>query len=205
MILTRGTDLWVKLPFYFIDFERLILFLKQEEFTGTLQLIFSDHEGIIVFWDGDLVAGVQYYDGQQVAGTEAVDSLIKTARKAKSGVINVSRYTAEIVSILMEAFSRSGRTRYASQLMSDFTDIHSYIEKLKSDKSSGIMEIFYPKDRRKGADIILFKQGIIAGVLTTEVQFHGNDATPENLELLSTYLSRLQKEGIGFNFFIQAG
>ena len=58
MLLLEGNDLWVNLKTSFVDIDELLLFLKNQKFSGYLQIEFSGSQCALFLQEGDVVNGL---------------------------------------------------------------------------------------------------------------------------------------------------
>ena len=90
MFLPKGTDVWRNLKTFFINIDKLLLFLKKQEFTGCIHFAFPDQEGIMLLQEGDVVGGIQERNdarkgGPNVAPTGRPRTSCDTSRRPRVG------------------------------------------------------------------------------------------------------------------------
>ena len=200
MILPRGTSLWANLSLTFVIIDEFMLFLKKNDFTGCIHFIFNDSQGVVLFQEGDIVNGTEEKNDMKKRGQEAVDGIINKARDNKNGAINVSEFSVETISILSEVFSMSVSLLH-EKLSAEFSNIIKFIDKLKKDNFSGYIELTFPKDRRDGVEIVVFKKGKISALFTRNYQFRVNEKNQNDLKHIENYLKLAQDADVMYNVF----
>ena len=200
MILPRGTSLWANLSLTFVIIDEFMLFLKKNDFTGCIHFIFNDSQGVVLFQEGDIVNGTEEKNDMKKRGQEAVDGIINKARDNKNGAINVSEFSVETISILSEVFSMSVSLLH-EKLSAEFSNIIKFIDKLKKDNFSGYIELTFPKDRRDGVEIVVFKKGKISALFTRNYQFRVNEKNQNDLKHIENYLKLAQDADVRYNVF----
>lgn len=200
MILPRGKSRWSNLNLSFVLIDELMRHLKKVEFTGCVHFIFKNSQGLVLFQEGDIVNGAAESDGERKRGQTVVDGIINTARENTNGQINVSEFSAETISILSEVFTLQVNFLY-ERLSAEFSNIVKFAETLQKDKFSGYMELTFPKDRRKGMEIIVFGEGKITALFTRNYQFRVNENNQNDLKHIQNYLKLAQDANVHYNVF----
>jgi len=200
MILPRGNSLWSNLSLSFVIIDEFMLFLKKNEFTGCVHFIFKESQGVVLFQEGDVVNGTEENNGIKKRGQTAVDGIISKAREHKNGVINVSEFSVETISILSEVFSMPVMLLH-EKLSAEFSNILKFVDKLKKDNFSGYIELSFPKDRRNGVEIIVFKKGKISALFTRNYQFRVNEKKQNDLKHIENYMKLAQDADVKYNVF----
>jgi len=200
MILPRGNTLWANLSLSFIIIDEFMLFLKKNDFTGCVHFIFRDSQGVVLFQEGDIVNGAEEKNSIKKRGQAAVDDIINKARDNKKGVINVSEFSVETIAILSEVFSMPAELLH-DKLSAEFSNIIKFVDKLKKDNFTGFIELTFPKDRRDGIEIIVFREGNISALFTRNYQFRVNEKNPNDLKHIENYLKLAQDADVRYNVF----
>lgn len=200
MILPRGNSLWSNLSLSFVILDELMRFLKKNDFSGCVHFIFEDSQGIVLFQEGDIVNGIKEKNDVKERGQDAVDRVIKNARENTNGLVNVSEFSVETISILSEVFNLPVVLLH-EKLSAEFSNIIKFIDKLKKDNFTGYIELSFPKDRRAGVEIIVFKEGQISALFTRNYQFRVNEKNTNDLNHINNYLKLAQDADVKYNVF----
>ena len=98
MILPKGPIVHENLRTVFIDLNSFLQTLKEDNFTGYVQLSFWDYEGILFLEAGEIVNAIEESSDTRRGGEEAVENIILMS-KQQDGRINVYRLAPEMVTI----------------------------------------------------------------------------------------------------------
>ncbi len=191
MILPKADMVHENLRTAFVDLNSFLQTLKDDNFTGYLQVSFWDYEGILFLEAGEIVNAFEEAQGRRSGGEEAVENIIRMS-KQKDGRINVYRLTPEMVTILA---STSMKEATYKDLSTEFTSLDKLIEKLKKENHSGYIDITL--NDKKGGGIIVFQEGdIVEGIMEDEKSggVYGKD-------MLNKIIDDVQKKGATFNVY----
>ena len=191
MILPKGEVVHENLRSSFIDLNSFLRSLKEDNFTGYIQITFWDYEGILFLEAGEIVNAFEEAEGSRRGGEEAVENIMLMS-KQKDGRINVYRLIPEMVTILA---STSMKEATYKDLSTEFTSLNKLIEKLGKEKHSGYIDIVL--NDKKGRGIILFQEGeIVEAAMASEKEgdIHGK-------EMLTTIIADVQRIGATFNVY----
>ena len=117
-----------------------------------------------------------------------------------NGKVNVSEFSVETISILSEVFSMSVNLLH-EKLSAEFSNIIKFVDKLRKDDFTGYIELAFPKDRRAGVEIVVFKKGQISALFTRNYQFRVNEKNKNDLKHIENYLKLAQDAGVRYNVF----
>jgi hypothetical protein len=163
MILPKGETVYENLRTSFVDLTGFLQSLKEDNFTGYVQLSFWDYEGVLLLEAGEIVNAIEEARGTSKKGEGAVENIILMSRQ-KDGRINVYRLPPEMVTILA---SISMEEAIYKDLSTEFTSLDKLIEKLSNDKHSGYIDIIFNDE--KGRGVIFFLDGeIVEAVMSGE-------------------------------------
>ena len=191
MILPKGEAVYENLRTSFVDLNSFLLSLKEDDFTGYVQLSFWDYEGVLFLEAGEIVNATEEARGTRKRGEEAVENIILMS-KQKDGRINVYRLTPEMVTILA---STSMEEAIYKDLSTEFTSLDKLIEKLSSERYSGYIDIILNDD--KGRGLIFFQEGdVVEAVMSGE----GAEGI-SGKEMLAKVIDDAHKMGAIFNVY----
>jgi hypothetical protein len=199
MLLPGGNSVWMKLPLIFLDLKELILFLKKQEFSGSIHCSFPDIEGLIVLQEGDVVLGLEKMNGKW-KGEKPTGRILDRAHSRRDGMINVFQYPMETVEIVAEIFNSPAEVVY-QDLSSEFTHFGKFIAQLHKGRFSGYLEIRPSDPRKTDIEFILFSQGEIRAMLTKSFQGHLEPEKPTDLRKLQVYIQLTQAQGIYYSVY----
>ena len=191
MILPKGAMVHENLRTAFVDLNSFLQTLKEDNFTGYLQVSFWDYEGILFLEAGEIVNAFEQAQGRRRGGEEAVDNIIRMS-KQKDGRVNVYSLPPEMVTILA---STSMKEPTYKDLSTEFTSLDKLIEKLNKENHSGYIDITL--NDNKGGGIIIFQEGeIVEAVMSDEKSegIYGKD-------MLNKIIDDVQKKGATFNVY----
>lgn len=203
MILPRGNSVWTNLSLSFIIIDEFMRYLKKNDFTGCIHFIFNHSQGLVLFQEGDIVNGTEENNGIKATGQDAVDRIIKKTSEEPKGVVSVSEFSVETISILSEVFSLS-TTLLHEKLSAEFSNIIKFVDKLKKDTFTGYIELAFPKDRREGIEIVVFEKGQISALFTRNYQFRVNEKNKNDAKHIENYLKLAQDASVIYNVFAKS-
>jgi hypothetical protein len=191
MIFPQGDVAYENLRTAFVDLNSFLQTLKEDNFTGYLQLSFWDYEGILFLEAGEIVNAIVEAQGKRRGGEEAMENIIRMS-KQKDGRINVYRLIPEMVTIL--ASTTMNEATY-KDLSTEFTSLDKLLDKLSKENHSGFIDI--KLNDKKGWGIILFQEGeIVEAVLADE-----KSAWVSGKNSLDKIIEEVQKTGATFNVY----
>ncbi|MCX7838775.1 MAG: hypothetical protein N2559_04890 [Anaerolineae bacterium] len=153
MLFPRLNALYENLNTSFIQFNALLAELQNTQFTGYVQLVGWEYEGILLFDTGRIVNAVETVKDQQRTGTNAVAG-ISARGNEKDYAVNVYRLEAEIVQLLANVLS--GEPLYRD-LSNDLTGLDKLVTKLQNEKHTGSIVVRWTG--KKDAATILMRDG----------------------------------------------
>ena len=193
MILPKGPAVHENLRTVFIDLNSFLQTLKEDDFTGYVQVSFWDYEGILFLEAGEIVNAFEESEGTRRGGEEAVENIILKS-KQQDGRINVYRLAPEMVAILA---STSMKEATYKELSTEFTSLDKLIEKLTKENHSGYIDIAL--NDNKGGGIIFFQEGeIVEAVMSDEKTGSGKRY---GKDMLNKIIEDVQKTGATFNVY----
>jgi hypothetical protein len=203
MLLARGENKWTNLRSFFVDTNKLFIFLKQENFTGYVLLLFPESQGLILFQEGDVVNGMIEEKKQRKNGRATVRRILGLADQHADYRISVAEFPTEVVSILSEIFNMRVSMVY-DRLSSEFSSLARFVSRLNSTKFNGYLDIRFPDDRRKGMEILLFRNGEITAIVSARLQFRMDSPNKQKALKIRDYLKNIQNKNVQYSVFAAA-
>jgi len=191
MILPKGEVVHENLRTAFVDLSNFLQTLKEDNFTGYVQVSFWDYEGILFLEAGEIVNAFEETQGKRKGGEEAVENIIHQS-KQKDGRINVYSLIPEMVTIFA---STSMKEATYKDLSTEFTSLDKLMDKLSKENHSGYIDIIL--NDKKGGGIIFFQDGeVVEAAMTDEKSagIYGKD-------MLNKIIDDVQKRGATFNVY----
>ncbi len=202
MLIPKGNDLWSDLRISFIDVDKLMLFLKRDDYTGYVKFEFTDTQGLIFLQEGDVVNGVKVLEEERKGGQEAVQNILTRAQKENDGLISIAALPTDSVAVFSEVFQFSVKLLY-HELSSDFSHLGQFVTKLKNDSFTGYVEVHFPVDRREG--IIFLVGGKLKAIVTEKIQIRLAENNPTDLKFIRSFIEGAQRMGVVYDTFEQVG
>lgn len=137
MLFPRTNALYENLNTSFIQFDALLAELQSTQFTGYVQLVGWEYEGILLFDTGRIVNAIETLKGQQRIGANAVAS-IASYGNTKDNAVNVYRLDADIAQLFANLLTVEPLYR---DLSNDLTGLDKLIAKLQNEKHTGAIVI----------------------------------------------------------------
>jgi hypothetical protein len=191
MILPKGETVHENLRTAYVDLNSFLQTLKDDNFTGYLQLSFWDYEGILFLEAGEIVNAMEEVQGIRNGGEEAVGNIILKSKQG-DGRINVYKLMPEMVTILASATMKEATYK---DLSTEFTSLDKLLDKLNKENHSGYMDILLNDNQGKG--IIFFQNGEIVEVVMSDEKsglIYGKDK-------LDNIIDGVLKKGATFNVY----
>lgn len=191
MILPRTSIVHENLRTAFVDLNNFLQSLKEDNFTGYVQLSFWDYEGILFLEAGEIVNAFEESQGKKRGGEDAVESIMRMS-KQRDGRINVYRLSPEMVTILA---STSMNEPAYKDLSTEFTSLDKLIDKLNKENHTGYIDIAL--NEGKGGGIIVFQDGKVVEAIL----FDERSSEIIGREMLDKIIQDVQKRGATFNVY----
>lgn len=163
MLLPKGQAVFEQLNTSFAQLEAMLGELNNDRFTGYVQVIAWNYEGILLLDTGNLVSAVEDSKGQRRVGPAAASAIAIKARE-KDGTINVYRLSEEMTELLAGAVKSE---LVFKDLASDFTSLDKLIAKLSGEKHTGHVEI-RQNDGQQNASIFLRDGQVIESLMAKD-------------------------------------
>jgi hypothetical protein len=192
MILPKGEAVHENLRTVFVDLNSFLQTLKEDNFTGYIQVSFWDYEGVLFLEAGEIDQPLEDAQGKRRGGEEAVENIILMS-KQQDGRINVYRLDPEMVTILA---STSMKEATYKDLSTEFTSLDKLMEKLSKENHSGYIDIIL--NHNKGRGIIFFQEGAIVEAVMSDEKSGGG---MYGKDMLNKIIDDVQKTGATFNVY----
>jgi hypothetical protein len=199
MLLPGGKNVWMKLPLMVLDIKELILFLKKQEFSGSIHCSFPEFEGLIMIQEGDVVLGLEKTNGRWKTESPT-GRLLDRAHVRRDGTINVFHHPQETVEVVVDIFSSPAEAVY-HDLSSEFTNFGKFISQLNKGKFGGYLEIRPSDPRLPEVDFLLLAQGEIQAMVSRGFQGRLDMSKPTDQRKFQVYLQQKQTQGIYFSVY----
>ena len=201
MLLLEGNDMWVNLKTSFVDIDELLLFLKNQKFSGYLQFEFSDSQCALFLQEGDVVNGLVALEKERNVGSKAVRRILVRSRQDHGGTIKVTQLPLANMQFLSAAYSLSVRLLHKN-LSSKYSHLGEFLEKLEDEYFSGCIEVWFPVDDNHG--IIFIEDGRVKAIMTEELLVDLKEGTDSQLKFTESFVNRAQRAGVQYNAFVES-
>ena len=84
MIFPKNNAVYENLNTSFTNVEELLVNLKENGFTGCVEVVFWEYEGLLLLDNGEVVNAVEEIEGQKLTGQEAVRRVIDRAGEKRA-------------------------------------------------------------------------------------------------------------------------
>jgi len=191
MILPKGRALYENLRTSFIEFNKFLQSLKEDNFTGYAQLSSWEYRGILFLEAGEIVNAVEETSVGKRSGEEAAENIMAMARR-DDGKIDAYELSPEMVTLLASASEEEAVYR---DLTTEFTRLDKLIEKLKEQRHSGYIDIMLRGQQGRG--LVFLQDGEVVETLV------GGDGPQDQYgtDSLSRVLQAAEKTGAIFTVY----
>jgi len=182
MIFPKRDSVYQNLNTSFTNFGELLVELKENSFTGVVQVSYWEYEGILLLDNGNIINAVEEIDEKVVTGQSAVKSVTDKARE-KDGAISVFSQKGEMITML--ASVAKSEIIYEN-LSTEFTSLEALITKLQSEDHTGYIEVSITGDDQKGFIFLLAGRVIEALLSVRGDEVSGSTVITRILELTAS-------------------
>jgi len=161
MIFPKQDSIYENLNTSFTNFGELLVDLKENSFTGVVQVSYWEYEGILLLDNGNIINAIEEINGKVATGQSAVKSVTEKA-KEKDGAISVFSQKGEMITML--ASVAKSEIVYEN-LSTEFTSLDALITKLQSEDHTGYIEVSFEGSDQRGY-IFLLAGRVIEALLT---------------------------------------
>jgi len=181
MIFPKNDSVYQNLNTSFTNFGELLIDLKENSFTGVVQVSFWEYEGILLLDNGNIINAIEEINGKILTGQNAVKSVTDKA-KEKDGAISVFSQKGDMITML--ASVAKSEIIYEN-LSTEFTSLKALLSKLQTEDHTGYIEVTFESTMQAGY-IFLLAGNVIDALLTTRgTEVSGNDVLSRIIELAS--------------------
>jgi len=181
MIFPKKDSVYQNLNTSFTNFAELLIDLKENSFTGVVQVSFWEYEGILLLDNGNIINAIENINGKILTGQSAVKSVTDKA-KEKDGAISVFSQKGDMITML--ASVAKSEVIYEN-LSTEFTSLKALLSKLQSEDHTGYIEVTFESTKQAGY-IFLLAGDVIEALLTTRgTEVSGLDVLSRIIELAS--------------------
>jgi hypothetical protein len=191
MILPKGEVSYENLRTAFVELNSFLQTLKEDNFTGYVQISFWDYVGILFLEGGEIVSAIEEAEGKRRSGEGTMENIIRMS-KQKDGRIDVYKLVPELVTILASTTMNDATYK---DLSTEFTSLDRLLEKLSKESHSGYIDITLNDNKGKG--IIVFQEGeIVEAVMADE-----KSEWVAGKNMVNNIIDNVQKTGANFNVY----
>ncbi len=182
MIFPKRDSVYQNLNTSFTNFGELLLDLKDNGFTGVVQVSYWEYEGVLLLDNGNIINAIEEISGTILTGQSAVASVTDKA-KEKDGSISVFSQKGDMITML--ASVAKSEILYEN-LSTDFTSLDALITKLQSEDHTGYIEVAFTGNGQKGFIFLLAGRVIEALLSIRGEEISGATVINRILELTSS-------------------
>ena len=182
MIFPKRDSVYQNLNTSFTNFGELLVDLKENSFTGVVQVSYWEYEGILLLDSGNIINAIEEINGDIITGQSAVKKVTDKA-KEKDGAISVFSQKGEMITML--ASVAKSEIVYEN-LSTEFTSLDALITKLQSEDHTGYIEVTFAGSDQKGFIFLLAGRVIEALLSIRGDEVSGSTVIKRILELTST-------------------
>jgi len=161
MIFPKRDSVYQNLNTSFTNFGELLVDLKENSFTGVVQVSYWEYEGILLLDNGNIINAIEELNEKVATGQSAVKNVTEKA-KEKDGAISVYSQKGEMITML--ASVAKSEIIYEN-LSTEFTSLDALISKLQSEDHTGYIEVNFEGSDQRGY-IFLLAGRVIEALLT---------------------------------------
>ena len=161
MIFPKKDAIYQNLNTSFTNFGELLVDLKENGFTGVVQISYWEYEGTLLLDSGNIVNAIEDSKGAIITGQDAVKKVTAKA-KEKDGAISVYSQKGEMITML--ASVAKSQIVY-KDLSTEFTSLDALIAKLRTEEHTGYIEVSF-QGNQQTAYIYFLAGRVIDSLLT---------------------------------------
>jgi len=182
MIFPKRDSVYQNLNTSFTNFGELLVDLKENSFTGVVQVSYWEYEGILLLDSGNIINAIEDINGIIDTGQSAVKKVTDKARE-KDGAISVYSQKGEMITML--ASVAKSEIVYEN-LSTEFTSLDALITKLQNEDHTGYIEVTFTGSDQKGFIFLLAGRVIEALLSIRGDEVSGSTVLKRILELTTT-------------------
>ena len=182
MIFPKRDAVYQNLNTSFTNFGEMLVDLKENSFTGLVQVSFWEYEGVLLLDNGNIVNATEEINGKLISGQGAVKRVISKA-KEKDGTISVYALKGEMITMLASVVKSE---IVFENLSTEFTSLEALIAKLQTEDHTGYIQVDFQGDQQAGY-IFLLAGRVIESLLSTRgEEISGTAVLPRIIEFASS-------------------
>ncbi len=179
MIFPKRDSVYQNLNTSFTNFGELLVDLKENSFTGVVQVSYWEYDGILLLDSGNIINAIEDIKGTVITGQSAVKTVTDKA-KEKDGAISVYSQNGEMITML--ASVAKSEIIYEN-LSTEFTSLDALVTKLKNEDHTGFIEIAFEGSEQRGYIFLLSGRVIEALLIIRGEEVSGATVIKRILEL----------------------
>ncbi len=182
MIIPKQDAVYQNLNTSFTNFSELLVDLKENSFTGCVQVSFWEYDGVLLLDTGNIINAQEEINGSLITGQDAVKRVIAKA-KDSDGAISVYALKGEMVTMLASAVKS---VVIFENLSTEFTSLEALISKLQTEDHTGYVEVNFQGGQQEGY-IFLLEGRIVETLLSNRgEEISGPNVFPRVIEFASS-------------------
>ncbi len=185
MIFPKKDSVYQNLNTSFTNFGELLIDLKENSFTGVVQVSYWEYEGILLLDNGNIINAIEEINGNILTGQNAVKNVSEKA-KEKDGAISVFSQKGDMITML--ASVAKSEVIYEN-LSTEFTSLKALISKLQSEDHTGYIEVTFEGTMQAGYIFLLAGKVIEALLAGRGTEVSGIDVLSRIIELASASIA----------------
>jgi len=182
MIIPKREAVYQNLNTSFTNFSELLVDLKENSFTGCVQVSFWEYEGNLLLDTGNIINAQEEINDSLISGQDAVKRVIAKA-KDDDGAISVYALKGEMVTMLASVVKS---VMIYENLSTDFTSLEALISKLQTEDHTGYVEVNFQENQQKGHIFLLAGRVIDTLLSTRGEEISGSNVLPRVIDLVSS-------------------
>ncbi|THB79937.1 MAG: hypothetical protein D3926_09695 [Desulfobacteraceae bacterium] len=199
MLFHRGTPVWEELNSFFVNADRLLLFLKNHQFTGYVKIQDNDVLYLILIDEGDVVAAASKEVTDKIGIPMPVNDILAAAAASdESSTLSIYELSTELAGIFTKIYHTECEVLH-KDLHSDFSDIPKFLEKMQSTHFSGYIHFDFIKIDKHG--IIVLEEGKVTSLLSHKIELTESDPDNAKTKLMNMIISESNINGAVFNIY----
>ncbi|MGB2962414.1 MAG: hypothetical protein WBB69_00320 [Anaerolineales bacterium] len=182
MIFPRQDAVYQNLNTSFTNFGELLVDLKENSFTGCVEVSYWEYAGTLLLDSGNIVNALEEIDDSVISGQDAVKRVTSKA-KEKDGAVSVYALKGEMITMLASVVK--SQVVYEN-LSTEFTSLEALITKLQNEEHTGFIKVSFLEKQQSGY-IFLLTGKVIESILSVGGdEISGQRVLPRIIELASS-------------------
>ncbi|MFC1811572.1 hypothetical protein ACFL03_02660 [Thermodesulfobacteriota bacterium] len=157
IIIPKGKPVIQNLNSYYLDFDKLLEHYQGELGSGGIHFKSATAEGIVFFDENNILNGIFRDKENLVDGARAIDQITKSL---SNSTFSVAVYKLDPDKIHFWA-NLQNMKEYYKNLSTEFTDLGGLVNKMRSERLTGYIEVFIEGGKESG--LIFLNNGAIVG------------------------------------------